>query len=53
MNIGFKVADVGEYEKGLALHIAGGVKLLESTGVGLTVKTTFCVFEQPFADKLI
>jgi hypothetical protein len=38
---------VGTYPKELPLHTAGGFKELESTGVGLTVTTTFCVLIHP------
>ena len=43
---------VGEYENRVLLHIAGGDKVLVSVGPGFTVTTTFCTFEQPFADKV-
>ena len=35
--------------KGVSLQIAGGFKSEVSSGIGLTRRTTFWVFEQPFA----
>lgn len=40
---------VGIYENNVLLQVAGGFKLLVSTGLGLTETVTFCVFEHPFA----
>ena len=40
---------VGVYENSELLHIPGGVSVLVSVGPGLTVTTTFCTFEHPFA----
>ena len=49
----FNVAEFGIYENGLALQIVGGVKLLESVGVGLTVTANVWVLLQPLAVSII
>jgi len=35
------------------VHIEGKLRSLESLGIGVTITTTFIIFIQPFADKVI
>jgi hypothetical protein len=41
------VSLVGVYDNKELLQMAGDVKELDNTGVGLTLTVTFCVFRQP------
>ena len=43
---------VGVYENTVLLQMAEGVRVLVRTGEGLTVTTTFCMFEHPSAVRV-